>query len=93
MNTPRPKLPKAQRDLILTGAISRALNAMMLLQGTRVTFGRKIGFLDFEKEIFKLLEALYVMGRDIPTPVFPQPEPTKLKLPESVLKGRRTTTS
>lgn len=83
MPPPKSKLPKPDRDRIVTGAISRALNAMMLLQGVRVVVGRQAAFLDFEKEIFKLVEALHVMGRDIPMPVFPQPQPTNLKLPDS----------
>jgi len=83
MNSPKSKLPKSEHDRIVTGAMSRALNAMMLLQGVRVVVGRQAAFLDFEKEIFKLVEALHVMGRDIPMPVFPQPQPTNLKLPDS----------
>jgi hypothetical protein len=69
MKFSRRRLLKAERDSILAEAIKRALGAMMLLQGTRVTFGRKAGFLDFEKEILKLTDALRILGLDPPSPV------------------------
>ena len=75
MNTPKTKLTKAERDSVLIGAITRARNAMMLLQGTRVTFARKSCFLDFEQEILRLTRALQIMGLDAPTPTFQQPIP------------------
>lgn len=75
MKTPKPRLLKAERDRIVIEAVKRARNAIMLLQGTRVTFGRKSGFLEFEKEILKLNHALQVMGLDTPSPVFQQPNP------------------
>jgi len=69
----RSKVSKAERDRVVIEAVTRARNAMMLLQGTRVTFGRRSGFLDFEKEILKLTSALQVMGLDTPTPSFQGP--------------------
>lgn len=89
MKTQKPKLPKAERDRILTGAILRALNAMILLQGTRVTFGRKSGFIDFENEIFKLAHALQIMGHDVPTPVF-HLDPAGSKPSSSLPRASRT---
>lgn len=75
MTASRPKMRKADRDSIVIGAITRARNVMMLLQGTRVTVGRKSAFLDFEKELLKLTYALQVMGQDAPTPTFQTPIP------------------
>lgn len=72
MKTLQSKRTKAERDGILTDAIKRALHAMMLLQGTRVTFGRKSGFVNFENEIFKLVHALQVLGLDPASPAFQQ---------------------
>lgn len=85
----KPKVPKAERDRILVAAIRRARNAMILLQGTRVTFGRKSGFLDFENEIFKLTQALQVMGLDTPLPVFPQTTPKNANLTDSKSRADR----
>ena len=69
MNTQKHKLLKADRDRILISAIKRARNAMMLLQGTKVMIGRKAGFIDFEKEVLILTDALQVLGVDTPSPV------------------------
>lgn len=69
MGTQKRRLLKADRDRLLVEAITRARNAMMLLQGTRITSGRKAGFLNFEKEILKLTNALQVLGLDVPSPV------------------------
>lgn len=69
----RSKVSKAERDRVVIEAVTRARNAMMLLQGTRVTFGRRSGFLNFEKEIIKLTPALQAIGLDTPTPPFQQP--------------------
>ena len=90
MKPSKPKMLKVERDSILIGALTRARNAMMLLQGTRVTFGRKSAFLDFEKEILKLTYALQVMGLDTPTPTFQQPIPKNMVPRESGSRGNRT---
>lgn len=90
MKTSKTKMLKAERDSFVIGAITRARNAMMLLQGTRVTFGRKSGFIDFEKEILKLTSALQVMGVDTPTPTFDQPIPKHLVPRERSSRARRT---
>ena len=68
----KPRLLKSERDRILIEAIQRVRNAMMLLQGTRVTFGRKAGFLDFQREVLKLTDALKVLGLDPSSPVLHQ---------------------
>lgn len=73
MTSLKPKLRRAERDHLVVEVITRARNAMMLLQGTKVVFGRKSGFLNFEKEILKLNYALQIMGLDTPTPTFQQP--------------------
>ena len=90
MKTPTPRLPKAERDRILIEVITRSRNVMMLLQGTRVTVGRKSAFLDFEKEILKLTYALQVMGLDTPTPTFQQPIPKNMVPRESGSRSART---
>lgn len=89
MTSLNSKPTKAERDRILIEAIKRARNAMMLLQGTRVTFGRKSGFLDFENEIFKLTKALQVMGLDTPLPVFQQSTPKNASLTASKSRPNR----
>lgn len=69
MTNAKPRLLKAERDRIVIDAIKRARNAMMLLHGTRVTFGRRSAYLEFEKEVLKLNAALRVLGLDPGAPL------------------------
>lgn len=90
MKTTTPRLPKAERDRILIEVITRSRNVMMLLQGTRVTVGRKSAFLDFKKEILKLTYALQVSGLDAPTPTLQQPVPKNMVPREFGSRSSRT---
>jgi hypothetical protein len=57
---------ETERDRILIVAMYRARNTMILLHGSKVTFGTKTGFLNFETEIRRLTEALRALGIDPP---------------------------
>ena len=59
----------AQRDKIVIEAIDRARNAMLLLHDSQVTFGRKVGYLNFSQEINLLTLALRALGLDASLPV------------------------
>lgn len=60
---------KAEHDKIVIEAIDRARNAMLLLHDSKITCGKKVGYIDFTREINMLTLALRALGLDASLPV------------------------
>lgn len=70
-------LAGAERDAKIVSALHRALQAMMLTHGGKITMVGVSGTLNFEREMLGMREALALLAVDPDEPASPPPACTK----------------